>query len=121
MAAVGGRLPVGWLADELRQYLQASQSGSGCGLACVHVLPCAWALWFEMHPPAPPHGAPAVPAVPPTCMPWPTAKPCASRRNPAFLKSYPAPALPPLLQAGLLGGDASRIHVNPDCGLKTRR
>ncbi|PSC76117.1 5-methyltetrahydropteroyltriglutamate-homoc ysteine s-methyltransferase isoform A [Micractinium conductrix] len=25
------------------------------------------------------------------------------------------------LQAGLLGGDASRIHVNPDCGLKTRR
>lgn len=22
---------------------------------------------------------------------------------------------------GLLGGDASRIHVNPDCGLKTRR
>ena len=24
-------------------------------------------------------------------------------------------------QAGLLGGDARRLHVNPDCGLKTRR
>lgn len=25
------------------------------------------------------------------------------------------------LQSGLLGGDATRIHVNPDCGLKTRK
>ena len=26
-----------------------------------------------------------------------------------------------IAQAGLLGGHACRIHVNPDCGLKTRR
>lgn len=31
------------------------------------------------------------------------------------------PALKHCLQVGLLGGDASRIHCNPDCGLKTRK
>ena len=25
------------------------------------------------------------------------------------------------LSTGILGGDATRIHINPDCGLKTRR
>lgn len=25
------------------------------------------------------------------------------------------------LATGILGGDATRIHINPDCGLKTRR
>lgn len=28
---------------------------------------------------------------------------------------------PPCVQVGLLGGDATRIHCNPDCGLKTRK
>ena len=34
--------------------------------------------------------------------------------------SLPVSCLP-ARQVGLLGGDATRIHCNPDCGLKTRK
>jgi 5-methyltetrahydropteroyltriglutamate--homocysteine methyltransferase len=34
---------------------------------------------------------------------------------------FMAEKLRSFLKTGILGGDATRIHVNPDCGLKTRR
>ena len=36
-----------------------------------------------------------------------------------MLQSTPTPTS--ISQVGLLGGDATRIHCNPDCGLKTRK
>lgn len=40
---------------------------------------------------------------------------------PARAPSPPPPPSPPRAQTNILGGDATRIWVNPDCGLKTRR